>query len=113
MLRKNLRKAHNSFARKDAFLSEGKTHIATGTEDVFHFVAYIPHSNKVYELDGLQSGPIVIGDYEKEPDWMAVARTAIQERMTTLGDGEIKFNLMAIIKDKRVGLEEKLASMRG
>lgn len=103
-----LKKAHNSFARKDAFFSEGKVHIATGTEDVFHFVAYIPHSNKVYELDGLQSGPIVIGDYED--DWMTVARTAIQERMTTL-DGEIKFNLMAIIKDKRVGLEEKLASI--
>jgi ubiquitin carboxyl-terminal hydrolase L5 len=103
-----LKKAHNSFARKDAFLSEGKTHFATGTEDVFHFVAYIPHSNKVYELDGLQSGPIVIGDYED--DWMTVARSAIQERMTTL-DGEIKFNLMAIIKDKRVGLEDKLASI--
>jgi len=105
-----LKKAHNSFARTDAFLQEGKIHVTTGDEDVFHFVAYIPSDNKVYELDGLQSGPIVIGDVAEGEDWMAVARTAIQERMNTLS-GEIKFNLMGLIRDKRVGLEEKLATL--
>ena len=78
-----LKKAHNSFARTDAFLQEAKTHVATGMEDVFHFVAYIPYQDKVYELDGLQSGPIVIGDVTAGEDWMTVARTAIQERMNT------------------------------
>lgn len=107
-----LKKAHNSFARKDAFLQEGKTHVATGDEDVFHFVAYIPHKdNKVYELDGLQSGPIVIGDIPENQDWMTVARTAIQERMNALS-GEIKFNLLAVMNDKRVGLQEKLATLK-
>jgi ubiquitin carboxyl-terminal hydrolase L5 len=104
-----LKTAHNSFARKDVFLTEGRTHAATGDEDVFHFVAYLPRDGKVYELDGLQSGPIVIGDFQGN-DWMEVARTAIQHRMSFL-QGEIKFNLMAVIRDQRVGLKEKLEEL--
>ena len=114
-----LKTAHNSFARTDAFLQDGKTHLATATgdEDVFHFVAYVPHQDgQVYELDGLQSGPIVIGstlpdDNNNDHHWMTVARTAIQERMETLGNGEIKFNLMAAIRDRRVGLQETLETL--
>ena len=103
-----LQTAHNSFARTDAFLQEGRTVVATGDEDVFHFVAYVPKDDKVYELDGLQQGPIVIGDAGE--DWMSVARSAVQERMEGL-EGEIKFNLMAVIRDRRVGLQEKLATL--
>jgi ubiquitin carboxyl-terminal hydrolase L5 len=65
----------------------------------------------VYELDGLQSGPIVVGKLSEEDQkdnktkWLSIAREAIQERME--GDA-IKFNLMAVIKDKRLGLKEKI-----
>jgi ubiquitin carboxyl-terminal hydrolase L5 len=56
----------------------------------------------VYELDGLQTGPIVVG--EAGDSWLAVARSAIQERMA----GEaIKFNLMAVIQDKRIRLRNE------
>jgi ubiquitin carboxyl-terminal hydrolase L5 len=41
---------------------------------------------------------------------MEVARTAIQHRMSFL-QGEIKFNLMAVIRDQRVGLKEKLEEL--
>ena len=37
--------------------------------------------------------------------WLSVARDAIQKRME--GDA-IKFNLMAVTKDKRLGLKEKI-----
>jgi len=101
-----IKNAHNAFGRTDAFLNDGKyvSHLRQ-SDDVFHFVAYIPKNNKVYELDGLQSGPIVVGDYEGDDQWLAVAREAIQQRM--MGDA-IKFNLMAVIKDKRIDLKQKL-----
>lgn len=35
----DIRKAHNAFSRKDAFLAEGRFHIPTGDEDVYHFVS--------------------------------------------------------------------------
>jgi ubiquitin carboxyl-terminal hydrolase L5 len=103
-----IKKAHNAFGRTDAFLNEGKyvSNLREPSEDVFHFVAYIPKDNKVYELDGLQSGPIEIGEVSGDNTWLSVARTAIQQRMT--GDA-IKFNLMAVIQDKRVGLKKKQA----
>jgi ubiquitin carboxyl-terminal hydrolase L5 len=104
-----LQQAHNAFARKDAFLHEGKQMAAaTGNEDVFHFVAYLPFGGKVYELDGLQSGPIVIGDADGDTPWYSVARTAIQQRMNA--SPEIKFNLMALVADRRILLEQQAAS---
>jgi ubiquitin carboxyl-terminal hydrolase L5 len=47
-------------------------------EDAFHFIAYVPFEGKVYELDGLKPGPILLGEGE---DWLAVARPAIQARI--------------------------------
>lgn len=111
-----IRTAHNAFGRTDAFLHEGKIHKPTGDEEAFHFVAYVPQSNVLYELDGLQKGPIVVdtvGAEEQEAGatgWLDIARKAIQDRMQQLGgEGSIKFNLMAVIEDKRVLLESQLA----
>jgi ubiquitin carboxyl-terminal hydrolase L5 len=102
-----IKTAHNSFSRTDAFLNDTKfVSKSRDSADVFHFVAYIPKNGTVYELDGLQSGPIVVGQYDDDTqDWLSVARTAIQERM--VGDA-IKFNLMAVLQDKRMLLKDKL-----
>jgi ubiquitin carboxyl-terminal hydrolase L5 len=103
-----IRKAHNAFGRTDAFLNDGK-YVAKHrqSEDVFHFVAYIPKDGTVYELDGLKSGPVAVGTVQGDGDWLSTAREAIQERMT--GDA-ISFNLMAVIEDKREGLKKKIAA---
>ena len=34
----DIRKSHNAFSRKDAFLHESSLRLPTGDEDVFHFV---------------------------------------------------------------------------
>lgn len=119
-----IKRAHNAFGRTDAFLNDGKyvnKHSSRGkSEEVYHFIAYIPKNGIVYELDGLKSGPVIVGEYDDNNNseqgdaatatataipWMAVARNAIQQRMA--GDA-IQFNLMAVIQDKRIGLKQKL-----
>jgi ubiquitin carboxyl-terminal hydrolase L5 len=115
-----IRTCHNSFGRPDAFLNDEKFHIPTGDEEAYHFIAYVPIGNTVYELDGLQSGPIVVGTFESETDetspahsvapWLDITRNAIQERMQAGGD-HIKFNLMAVLQDQRVTWQEKLATL--
>lgn len=112
-----IRTSHNSFTRPDSFLSEQKKRIATDDDDVFHFVAYVPHrgDKNVYELDGLKEGPICLGSFGNSEDkvdddnaWLKVAKNAIQDRIERYASSEIKFNLMAIVRDKRVDLVKKL-----
>ena len=103
----SIKKAHNSFARAEAFWTdpEHKPKIVDpDQQEAYHFVAYVPVNGTVYELDGLQKGPIVVGSYnDDDKKWITLARQAIQERMTT---GEhVKFNLMAVIQDARIPLQ--------
>lgn len=106
-----IRLAHNSFARNDSFLSEPRYKAAEDNDDVFHFIAYVPHTdNNVYELDGLQEGPICHGKFNNDNtlSWLHVARNAIQKRIERYAASEIKFNLMAVVQDKRISLNQML-----
>jgi ubiquitin carboxyl-terminal hydrolase L5 len=121
-----IKTAHNAFGRQDAFLQEGKVHAPSEDDEAFHFVAYVPQNSTVYELDGLQKGPIVVGsvdetmndnddtdsDDNNDNAWLSIARAAIQERMIAGGD-HVKFNLMAVIQDKRVKLQQDLDAAAG
>lgn len=120
-----IKMAHNSFARQDAFITDNEKPRNRNQEDsdVFHFVAYVPHSasKSVYELDGLKEGPNFTGSYDEATSldsdnslgWLKVAQQAIQERIESYCAKEIKFNLMAIVEDKRVSLNEKLKEGSG
>jgi ubiquitin carboxyl-terminal hydrolase L5 len=112
-----IRSAHNSFGRaEDAFLSDQtkSKRMATDDDDVFHFIAYVPHDDGyVYELDGLQQGPLRVGSYniDDKDEWIKVARDAIQARLCNYSPTEIKFNLMAIVQDRRTYLNERLSEL--
>lgn len=93
-----IREAHNSFKTESPFIvEEDKSNKGEG--DAFHFVSYVPFNGQLYELDGLQKGPISFGDCT-EDNWLAMARTQIQQRIEKYATSEIRFNLLAVIGDK-------------
>jgi ubiquitin carboxyl-terminal hydrolase L5 len=79
-----IRSVHNSFAKPEPFMiSHEKKPKKEG--EAFHFISYVPFKGKVYELDGLQEGPILIGDCT-EDNWIAVAREEINKRILKYSD---------------------------
>jgi ubiquitin carboxyl-terminal hydrolase L5 len=76
-----IRKVHNSFAKPEPFIYTKEKREASDKDDVYHFISYIPFKNKVYELDGLQPGPILLGSFEKEDQWIDIATEEINKRI--------------------------------
>ena len=103
-----IRAAHNSFARPEPIVGE-TTNDPKNAEDLFHFVAYVPKNGALYELDGLQRGPIKHGACG-ETDWLNRACPVIRERIEKYASSEIRFNLMALVRDKKDILGEKIAT---
>lgn len=60
-----IRQAHNSFAPPEAQLSDPESRKATESDDLFHFVSYVHKAGSLWELDGLQEGPIKCCDCGK------------------------------------------------
>jgi ubiquitin carboxyl-terminal hydrolase L5 len=101
-----IRSVHNSFARQTLFEFESK--LASKDDDVYHFVGYIPIDGRLYELDGLKDGPIDLGAVTPDADWLDIVRPIIEKRIKKYNDGEIHFNLMAIVSDRKMTYEKKI-----
>ena len=93
-----IRTEHNKFSHPEPFVFT-KT-IAKDGDDVFHFVSYIHFKNAIYEIDGLQQGPILIEDNVKNEEWIKKVKPSIQNRIKLYSQSEIKFNLLALVPDK-------------
>lgn len=105
-----IREVHNSFARQQMFEFDFKT--TAKDEDVFHFVAYIPFEGRLYELDGLKDGPIDLGAIAEGTEWTDVAKPVIQKRIQKYSEGEILFNLLALISDRKMLFERQLEELQ-
>jgi ubiquitin carboxyl-terminal hydrolase L5 len=93
-----IRAAHNAFARPEPIVEEGKR-VAKNGDEVYHFVAFVHHGGRVWELDGLKPKPVAYGECSKE-NWHEVAVPAIQERIQKYASDEISFNLLAMTNEK-------------
>ncbi len=102
-----LRKTHNSFARPEPFMFMETDDKGSDSDDAFHFIGYVPVGNKLYELDGLQPGPIEIGEF-KDGKWLQVARPAIEKRIQKYSQKEIRFNLLAIVRNRKDVYESEI-----
>jgi len=104
-----IKQAHNSFARPEPFaVMEGPN---TKPEDAFHFISYLPINGRIYELDGLKPGPIDLGECTDE-NWVSIVSPIIQKRMESFAQAEIKFNLLAVIKNRIDLYEERISEYR-
>lgn len=63
--------------------------------------------NNIYEIDGLREGPILISENASYQDWIKKVRPAIMDRIRLYSDNEIKFNLLALIPDKKIKFNEQ------
>ncbi|PHH68432.1 hypothetical protein CDD82_565 [Ophiocordyceps australis] len=94
-----IRRAHNSFARSNPFVDE--TQKTGQAEDAFHFIAYMPIQDTLYELDGLQPAPIGHGPCTAEAFPSRVVEV-LQRRIGRYEASEIRFNLLAMCRDLRI-----------
>jgi len=99
-----IRTVHNSFARSSPFIDE-TTRPATESDDVYHFIAYTSINNVLYELDGLNRAPISHGPstFSEFPEKVI---PVLQRRISRYPEGEIRFNLLAMIQDPRIRARE-------
>lgn len=104
-----IRNAHNSFRPPNPIIAEESME-GGKEEDVYHFISYVPIQGFLYELDGLKPGPIQLGPCSEE-DWVSQVQPFIQQRMERYSASEIRFNLLALIRDRREVYREQLAEL--
>lgn len=116
-----LARAHNAHATTQAAKPKNENKlptISTGrfTGETFHFVSYVPINGRLYELDGLKPFPIDHGTLDDKEDWTEQFRKVITERLGIATGGEpyhdIRFNLMAVVPDKRVSLIRRVKLLK-
>ncbi|CAG5135492.1 unnamed protein product [Candidula unifasciata] len=92
----------------------GLSSVRAMDSETFHFVSYVPIRGRLFELDGLKPHPIDHGPWEKGEDWTEKFRKVISDRLGSGGEPyhDIRFNLMAVVPDRRQLLEQKLATLR-
>jgi ubiquitin carboxyl-terminal hydrolase L5 len=100
-----IRDVHNSFARSSPFADETQRQAGDESEDAFHFIAYTPIDGTLYELDGLQRAPISHGACP-QGEFPARVMEVLQRRVARYDAAEIRFNLLAMVRDLRVRARE-------
>jgi ubiquitin carboxyl-terminal hydrolase L5 len=100
-------------------------------EETYHFIGYVPAHGKVWELDGLKSGPIEVGEipimassapglssaHHPNADWMDVVRPALRMKMRKYGGAaeggnNIRFSLLALVNGRYQAVSDELEILK-
>ncbi|CAI6354490.1 unnamed protein product [Macrosiphum euphorbiae] len=108
-----LARAHNSHATPISNKHIDKTKgVTTGRciSEAYHYVSYVPINGHLYELDGLKPYPMDHGPWADNENWTEKCIKVINDRISTPYSeyGDIRFNLMAVIPDKRLAICHKI-----
>ncbi|KAJ0176611.1 hypothetical protein K1T71_007790 [Dendrolimus kikuchii] len=109
--------AHNSHAIPQARKKTDKNAgVSTGrfTGEAYHFVSFVPINGHLFELDGLKPYPTDHGPWAANEDWTEKFRCVMAERLgRDAGEQvhDIRFNLMAVVPDRRIALTQKLSAL--
>lgn len=108
--------AHNSHAMSQVKRRLDKSSgISTGrfTGEAFHFVSFVPIDGHLFELDGLKPFPMNHGQWKEGEEWTDKFRCTMEERLgISTGEQDIRFNLMAVVPDRRIAITHKLKMLR-
>jgi len=76
-------------------------------------VSFVPINGHLFELDGLKPYPIDHGGWKECEDWTDKFRRVMAERLgIATGEQDIRFNLMAVVPDRRIAISHKLKMLR-
>ncbi|KAF2835952.1 cysteine proteinase [Patellaria atrata CBS 101060] len=117
---------HNSFARKSDMLAadhamlqdfkewkskskKRKAKTKEVEEHAFHFNAYMPIQGEIWKLDGLDHQPHNLGP-SKEDNWMDIIAPILTAKMLELGEEEVQYSLMALVKDPIIDRRAELSA---
>ncbi|KAK0626466.1 ubiquitin carboxyl-terminal hydrolase [Immersiella caudata] len=99
-----IRDVHNSFSKSSPFVDETQR-TSDESDDAFHFIAYTPINGTLYELDGLQPAPISHGTCSQD-EFPTKVMEVLQRRIARYDATEIRFNLLAMVRDLRIRARE-------
>lgn len=119
-----LRKIHNSYARRSEIMQSNINVVDTvkskrlsseindsEDESTYHFIAYLPMNEIVWELDGLKRQPVRLGAVSND-DWLLTAMPRIQHRISRYSENELMFTLLAITsKSPKNGIQKNLSNV--
>jgi ubiquitin carboxyl-terminal hydrolase L5 len=63
-------------------------------------------------MDGLKQSPVALGRIPDDGEWIEIAKPAIQKRIEKYSSNEIRFNLMAIVRNRKKVLMETIEKLR-
>ncbi|KAH3675990.1 hypothetical protein WICMUC_002286 [Wickerhamomyces mucosus] len=102
-----IRTIHNSFSSPNQFVDEQQSNNKIDDDDnLFHFIGYIRVNNKIIELDGLKPFPISHGECLSDEEFIERLPQVLTQRINQYKEGELRFSLLALVKDRRELLKE-------